>query len=804
MADFQPFVLSAEMLGHEGPVRAVQALPDGRVASSSQDHTAKLWLPKGGSSDGSGGQGVYYDIGDTLADHSHWVVSLAALPPGIVPECPQGGLVTGCMDKVIRVYDLLGQRQRQLKGHDGGVISFSWTAAGQLISGSWDGTAKIWDVAAGVCVTTLGGHENGVCVLGFPDGKVATGSTGRQDGGQVVDFQIRIWDQSGQQIKTLREHSGPVRSLDLSPGVGFMSTSNDGTARLWSLDGAALAVMPHPATREGQPAFVLQGCVLAGDAGESVSVDESGGCVVWRGAESAQVLPHPSGLWCVCALPNGDFATGCQDHAVRVWTRAAERAAPAEVAQAYDKGVIDGQTKAKQGPSAVEIAALPKWEERHSAAGKSEGQVQVFQRSGKAIAAQWSAASSAWIEVGEVMGASEGGVIDGVSYDRVYPIEVEGVGGALRKLQIGYNNGENPFVAAQRFIDKNELPQSYHSQIADYITKRAGETPPTIGAESGAPAAGTGFTGMGDPSGFADAASPPAPGLGGSSGGGGSGGAGAGGGHFPMTTYTTFETGALAKVEGKIRELDASMPAGDQMSEGESLALRSLAATLAGSSRYHISKITPQEMALLTRLVGWPVEKCFPCIDMCRLAALHPHFGEVMAAEGDRLLKVVAAKLAEGKDLMPVVLCGLRFFCNLFRHRPSRKALLANASTVLDAASDQAGGGVENKTARLALATLFLNMAVAAHQEPLQPGLGDAFQQLAALYAEVFESVSEASPDEALYRFLVGLGTLVTAGPMILETVKDLDVRSAVGAAQQGRVDPKVTQCAKALLSALL
>lgn len=55
-----------------------------------------------------------------------------------------------------------------------------------------------------------------------------------------------------------------------------------------------------------------QGCVLAGDAGESVSVDESGGCVVWRGAERAQVLPHPSGLWCVCALPNGDFATGCQ------------------------------------------------------------------------------------------------------------------------------------------------------------------------------------------------------------------------------------------------------------------------------------------------------------------------------------------------------------------------------------------------------------------------------------------------------------------------------------------------------------
>lgn len=38
---------------------------------------------------------------------------------------------------------------------------------------------------------------------------------------------------------------------------------------------------------------------------------------------------------------------------------------------------------------------------------------------------------------------------------------------------------------------------------------------------------------------------------------------------------------------------------------------------------------------------------------------------------------------------MPVVLCGLRFFSNLFRHRSSKKVVLGNASTILDAASDQ-------------------------------------------------------------------------------------------------------------------
>ncbi|CAN0400081.1 unnamed protein product, partial [Hapterophycus canaliculatus] len=139
-------------------VRAVQALPDGRLASASQDHTARLWVPKDGTSDGSGG--VYFDMGDTLADHNHWVVSLAALPPGIVPECPQGGLVTGCLDKLVRVYDHLGKQHRMLQGHEGGVISFSWTAAGQVRDGCME-AGRWWDACGEGSVVEGGGRAGG-------------------------------------------------------------------------------------------------------------------------------------------------------------------------------------------------------------------------------------------------------------------------------------------------------------------------------------------------------------------------------------------------------------------------------------------------------------------------------------------------------------------------------------------------------------------------------------------------------------------------------------------------------------------
>lgn len=55
-----------------------------------------------------------------------------------------------------------------------------------------------------------------------------------------------------------------------------------------------------------------------------------------------------------------------------------------------------------------------------------------------------------------------------------------------------------------------------------------------------------------------------------------------------------------------------------------------------------------------------PVDKCFPCVDLCRLAALHPHFAEMLAlgeaegsgSAGGGLFKAVADKLAEGNNLV--------------------------------------------------------------------------------------------------------------------------------------------------------
>ncbi|CAN0551085.1 unnamed protein product, partial [Laminaria digitata] len=48
---------------------------------------------------------------------------------------------------------------RTLLGHNAPISSLSWSAEGLLLSGSWDETARGWDLETSECKWVLGGHE---------------------------------------------------------------------------------------------------------------------------------------------------------------------------------------------------------------------------------------------------------------------------------------------------------------------------------------------------------------------------------------------------------------------------------------------------------------------------------------------------------------------------------------------------------------------------------------------------------------------------------------------------------------------
>ncbi|XP_042105223.1 WD repeat-containing protein 86 isoform X4 [Ovis aries] len=116
-----------------------------------------------------------------------------------------------------------GQVAQEFRGHRNCVLTLAYTGApwveeamagGLLVTGSTDGTAKVWQVASGCCHQTLRGHTGAVLclVLDAPGRTAFTGST---------DATVRAWDiLSGQQLRVFREHQGSVICLECSRAAG--------------------------------------------------------------------------------------------------------------------------------------------------------------------------------------------------------------------------------------------------------------------------------------------------------------------------------------------------------------------------------------------------------------------------------------------------------------------------------------------------------------------------------------------------------------------------------------------------------
>jgi WD40 repeat protein len=102
------------------------------------------------------------------------------------------------------------------------------------LTGSQDGTARLWEVASSKPLGPPLEHKSEVtCVAFSPDGRLAL--TGSQDG------TARLWEvASGKPLGTPLEHEDRVHCVAFSPdGRLALTGSMDKTARLWAAPQAA-------------------------------------------------------------------------------------------------------------------------------------------------------------------------------------------------------------------------------------------------------------------------------------------------------------------------------------------------------------------------------------------------------------------------------------------------------------------------------------------------------------------------------------------------------------------------------------
>jgi WD40 repeat protein len=139
---------------HMGNVFSVSFSPDARqLASGSQDRTVRLWsLPEGAPG--------------PVLQHASPVYCVA-----FSPVVGSNMLASGCGDRIVRLWDVSKQQLlHELQGHSGFVDSIAFAPDGsQLVSGSFDCTMLLWNVASGKLLKVLTGRST--CVAFHPNGK---------------------------------------------------------------------------------------------------------------------------------------------------------------------------------------------------------------------------------------------------------------------------------------------------------------------------------------------------------------------------------------------------------------------------------------------------------------------------------------------------------------------------------------------------------------------------------------------------------------------------------------------------------
>ncbi|KPI90635.1 hypothetical protein ABL78_0231 [Leptomonas seymouri] len=152
-------------------------------------------------------------------------------------------IAVACHDKRIYIYSLSSSSERPslvLSGHTDAVcdVAYNPTAPHYLLSGSYDGTLRVWDLSTNdahtisVSSRALKGHSDRVRTVAWCSLAPYLALSGS------VDASVRLWDvRNGVAITTVRGHNSDVVSLTshVDRPLVFLSAARDSTLVAWNV-----------------------------------------------------------------------------------------------------------------------------------------------------------------------------------------------------------------------------------------------------------------------------------------------------------------------------------------------------------------------------------------------------------------------------------------------------------------------------------------------------------------------------------------------------------------------------------------
>jgi len=412
---------------------------------------------------------------------------------------------------------------------------------------------------------------------------------------------------------------------------GLATCANDGFIKIWTNKLEQIQqIHAHPNTSaDTQNDYIFGLHVL--DNGMIVSCGED--CtmrIFQKDGKLMQVVAHPSAVWSVGCLPNGDLLSAGADTNVRIWTLDPTRVADKDVLQSHEdflklalqaKNLDDIDDSQISDPSVLTKPGAP-------------GAIKIVRQPEGPTVFQYDASKSEWMKVGLAMGKKQAKPnVDGVEYDFVTDVQVN-----KRSIKLGFNKWQDPVDVARKFcvrygIQVDEAPQiiAHLTPMADPVARQKYLTEQEEKKKEALKLIPT----------------------------------------HKVCRYELSAKWAPNRMKAKILELNESLlldeTAFDVKSNEE--VFEELMQIIAEKGKFHSSKLSHSITDMVLKLLNWPTKHILPVLDMCRVLCLHSDFCAKIALTTD--FRQLILKHLESDDKTPhhdMITC--RMIANYLAKRP--------------------------------------------------------------------------------------------------------------------------------------
>jgi len=250
-----------------------------------------------------------------LEGHGNWVTAIAA---GGADD--ENTILTASRDKTIIVWELTkeegnyGFARRALKGHNHFVSDVVLSMDGQFaLSGSWDGTLRLWEIASGKCTKQFKGHTKDVLSVSFSadNRQIVSGSRDRS---------IKLWNTLGECKYTIQEdgHTEWVSCVRFSPNLQtplIVSAGWDKLVKIWSFGNLKLK------TNLTAHTGYLNTVCISPDGSLCASGGKDGTAMLWDLSEGKRLYSLEAGdiIHSMVFSPNRFWLVAATQSAIKIW-----------------------------------------------------------------------------------------------------------------------------------------------------------------------------------------------------------------------------------------------------------------------------------------------------------------------------------------------------------------------------------------------------------------------------------------------------------------------------------------------------